>query len=35
MAGIEYTLIDEDTKLSQFKKELKWSELYFHLVKGI
>jgi L-arabinose isomerase len=35
MAGIEYTLIDEDTKLPQFKKELKWNELYYHLAKGI
>jgi L-arabinose isomerase len=35
MAGIEYTLIDEDTRLSSFKKELKWNEMYYHLAKGI
>jgi len=35
MAGIEYLLIDQDTKLSSFKKELRWNDLYYHLAKGI
>jgi L-arabinose isomerase len=35
MAGMEYTLIDDDTRLSDFKKELKWNEVYYHLAKGI
>jgi L-arabinose isomerase len=35
MAGIEYLLIDRDTKLSSFKKELRWNDLYYHLAKGI
>jgi L-arabinose isomerase len=35
MAGVEYVLIDKDTKLSQFKNELKWNDLYYHLTKGI
>ncbi|MDF1574035.1 MAG: L-arabinose isomerase [Bacteroidales bacterium] len=35
MAGIEYLLIDQDTKISSFKKELRWNELYYHLAKGI
>ncbi len=35
MAGIEYLLIDGDTKLSSFKKELRWNDLYYHLAKGI
>lgn len=35
MAGIEYLLIDQETKLSAFKKELKWNEIYYHLAKGI
>lgn len=35
MAGIEYVLIDEKTQIHQFKKELQWNELYFHLAKGI
>jgi L-arabinose isomerase len=33
MAGIEYVLIDESTQIHQFKKELRWNELYFHLAK--
>ena len=35
MAGIEYVLIDEGCKLSQFKKELRWNEIYYHLAKGL
>jgi L-arabinose isomerase len=35
MAGIEYLLIDQDTTLSAFKKELRWNDLYYHLAKGI
>ena len=29
MAGIEYVLIDRDTRLHQLKKELQWSEVYY------
>ena len=29
MAGIEYVIIDKDTKLHQLKKELQWSEVYY------
>lgn len=35
MAGIEYLLIDNDTTLSSFKKELRWNDLYYHLSKGL
>lgn len=35
MAGIEYVLIDKNTKIHQLKKELRWNELYYHLAKGI
>ena len=35
MAGIEYVLIDDNTKISEFKKELRWNDLYYHLAKGI
>jgi L-arabinose isomerase len=35
LAGIECLLIDRDTSLSAFKKELRWNELYYHLAKGI
>jgi len=35
MAGIEYLLIDRETTISSFKKELRWNDLYYHLAKGI
>jgi L-arabinose isomerase len=35
IAGMEYLLIDSDTKLSELKKELRWNELYYHLANGL
>lgn len=35
MAGIEYLLINDETKLSEFKKEIRWNEVYYHLARGI
>ncbi len=35
IAGIEYLLIDDNTVISSFKKELRWNDLYYHLAKGI
>jgi L-arabinose isomerase len=35
MADIEYVLIDDDTTISEFKKELRWNEMYYHLAKGL
>lgn len=35
MAGIEFLLIDDETKLSTFKKELRWNEIYYHLAQGL
>lgn len=35
MAGIELVLIDKDTKIPSFKKELQWNEMYHHLNKGL
>ncbi|MEF8846393.1 MAG: L-arabinose isomerase [Bacteroidales bacterium] len=35
MAGIEFLLIDENTSISDFKKELRWNEIYHHLARGI
>jgi L-arabinose isomerase len=35
MANMEYLLIGKDTQVSEFKKELRWNELYYHLAKGI
>ena len=29
MAGIEYLLINQNTKVSEFKKELRWNEIYY------
>ena len=35
MAGLEVVLIDKDTKLAEFKKELRWNEMYYLLAKGL
>jgi L-arabinose isomerase len=35
MAGIEILLIDEKTCLPEFKKELRWNDLYYRLAHGI
>lgn len=35
MADIEILLINEDTKLAEFKKEIRWNDLFYHLAKGI
>jgi L-arabinose isomerase len=29
MAGIEYLLINQETKVSEFKEELRWNEIYY------
>ncbi len=35
MAGMEFLLIDEQTSVAGFKKELRWNDLYYHLAKGL
>jgi L-arabinose isomerase len=35
IAGIEFLLINENTRLDDFKKELRWNDLYYHLAKGL
>ncbi len=35
MTGMEYLLIDGDTKLPAFMKELRWNEMYYHWADGI
>jgi L-arabinose isomerase len=35
MLGIEYVLIGEKCDLENFRKELKWNEVYYHIAKGI
>jgi L-arabinose isomerase len=35
MAGIEFLLIDENTRVDEFKEKLRWNDLYYHLSKGL
>jgi L-arabinose isomerase len=35
MLGIEYVLIDEKCDLDNFRKELRWNEIYYHIADGI
>ena len=35
MTGMEFLLIDKSTSVSNFKKELRWNDLYYHLAKGL
>lgn len=35
MTGVEFVLIDNGTTISEFKKELRWNDLYYHLAKGL
>ncbi len=35
VAGIEAVVIDNNTTIPAFKKELQWNDLYYHLAKGI
>ncbi len=32
MADVEFLLIDQDTRLAEFKKELRWNDVYYHLM---
>jgi L-arabinose isomerase len=34
MAGMELLVIDERTRISDFKKELRWNQAYYHLARG-
>jgi len=34
MAGVELVVIDADTRLRQFRQELRWSEVYYGLNRG-
>jgi len=31
MAGIEYLQIDENTRIDEFRKEIRWNDVYYHL----
>jgi L-arabinose isomerase len=35
MAGIEFLLIAEETTIPNFKKELKWNDVYYRIAKGL
>jgi L-arabinose isomerase len=35
MAGMEFLLIDKNTGLNEFKKELRWNDLYYKLNQGL
>ena len=35
MAGIEFLLIDENTRVDEFKDKLRWNDLYYHLNRGL
>jgi len=35
IAGLEFLLINQDTQISEWKKELRWNEMYYLLAKGL
>jgi L-arabinose isomerase len=35
IAGIEFLLIDETTRVEEFKDKLRWNDLYYHLNRGL
>jgi L-arabinose isomerase len=34
MANMEFVVIDADTRISEFKKELRWNEVYYHMASA-
>jgi L-arabinose isomerase len=35
MAGLEFLVINNETRLTDLKKELRWNDLYYHLSRGL
>ena len=35
IAGLEFLLIDQKTRIADLKKELRWNDLYYHLAHGL
>jgi L-arabinose isomerase len=35
ISGIEMVLIDEKCNITEFRKELRWNDLYYHLNRGL
>ena len=34
IAGVEFLLVNHDTRLPEFKKELRWNDMYYRLMPG-
>jgi len=35
MAGIEFVMIDDETRIPAFRDKLRWNDLYYHLSQGL
>jgi len=35
MAGMEFLVIDNDTRVAAFKNQLRWNQVFFHLAHGL
>src|SRR4030043_178900 len=35
MAGVEFMLINKETRLTEFSQTLRWNDLYYHLAQGL
>lgn len=35
MAGVEFLLMDENTRVEEFKDKLRWNNLYYHLNRAL
>jgi L-arabinose isomerase len=35
MCNLEFLVIGSETHLEDFKKELRWNEMYYHLARGL
>jgi L-arabinose isomerase len=35
MADMEFLVIEQNTNLPEFKKELRWNDVYYHLARGL
>lgn len=35
MAGIEFLLVEADTRVPAMRKEIRWNRAYYHLARGL
>jgi L-arabinose isomerase len=35
MVGLEFLLIDDNTRVSTFKNEIRWNQAYYRLARGL